>query len=177
MMGMKTLIRDGCKKINCPMKEIPLVEQPEEKLVPAKLEEPKEVVEALEDLILDFPRVIMSNDKLEETTEIIEHHKLKNPVLPQDNLQKAYEKQLFAHLLKTHNYFENYPLVLQCWKVFQNLATTLHEIEHDQEIKMSYLIMVKKRRRKKRWKTLFGITIDRGKSLKLEDEFFSSRGV
>ena len=38
----------------------------------------------------------MSNDKLEETTEIIEHHKLKNPVLPQDNLQKAYEKQLFA---------------------------------------------------------------------------------
>ena len=49
MMGMKTLIRDGCKKINRPMKEIPLFEQPEEKLVPVKLEEPKEVVEALED--------------------------------------------------------------------------------------------------------------------------------
>ena len=67
------------------MKEIPVVEQPEKKLVPAKLEEPKEVVEALEDLILDFPRLIMSNGKLEETTEIIEHHKFKNHVLPQDN--------------------------------------------------------------------------------------------
>ena len=154
------------------MKEIPLVEQPEEKLVPAKLEEPKEVLEALEDLILDFPRVIMSNDKIEETTEIIEHQKFKNPVLPQDNLQNAYEKQLSAHLLKTHNYFENYPLVLQSWKVFQNLATTLHEIKQDQKIRMSYLIMVKKQQRKKGWKALFGITIDRGKSPKLEDEFF-----
>ena len=32
--------------------------------------------------------------------------------------------------------------------------------------------MVKKQRRKKGWKALFGIAIDRGKSLKLEDEFF-----
>ena len=158
------------------MKEIPLVEQPEEKLVPTKLEEPKEVVEPLEDLILDFPRLIMSNDKLEDTTEIIEHRKFKNPILPQDNLQKAYEKQLSAHFLKTHNYFENYPLVLQCWKVFQNLITTLHEIKQDPEIRMSYLIMVKKRRRKKRWKALFGITIDRGTSLKLEDKFFFKSG-
>ena len=159
------------------MKEIPLVEQPEEKLVPAKLEEPKEVVEALENLILDFPRLIMSNDKLEETIEIIEHQKFKNPVLPHDNLLKAYDKQLSAHLLKTHNYFENYLLVLQRWKVFQNLATTLHEIKQDQGIRISYLITVKKQRRKKGWKALFGITIDCGKSLKLEDEFFSSRGV
>ena len=51
-----TLIRGGNKKILHPMKEIPLVEQLEEKLVPAKLEETKEVAEALEDLILDFPR-------------------------------------------------------------------------------------------------------------------------
>ena len=80
-----TLIRDGRKKNLRPMKEIPVVEQLEEKLVPAKLEEPKEVVEALEDLILDFPRLIISNGKLEETTEIIEHHKFKNHVLPQDN--------------------------------------------------------------------------------------------
>ena len=70
-----TLIHNGRKKILRPIKEIPLVEQPEKKLVPAKLEEPKEVVEALEDLILDFPRqnVIISNGKLEEPTQIIEH--------------------------------------------------------------------------------------------------------
>ena len=37
---------------------------------------------------------------------------------------------------------------------------------------MSYLIMVKKRRRKKGWKALFRIAIARGKSLQLEDEFF-----
>ena len=117
------------KKTLCTMKEIPLVKQPEAKLVPAKLEEPKKVVEALEDLMLDFPRLMMSNEKLEETTEIVEHHKFKNFVLPQDNLQKAYEKQLSAHLLKTNNYFENYPLFLQRWKVFQNLATTLLEIK------------------------------------------------
>ena len=47
----------------------------------------------------------MSNDK--ETPKIIvEHKKFKN-VFPQDNVQKAYEKQLSANLLKTHNYFEN----------------------------------------------------------------------
>ena len=78
----------------------------------------------------------------------------------------------FQHVLKTHNYFEKYPLVLQCWKVFQNLAISLHDIKLDQEIMMLYLIMVKKQRRKKGWKTMFGIAIDRGKSLKLEDEFF-----
>ena len=43
--------------------------------------------------------------------------KFKNLILPQDNLQKAYEKQLSANLLKPHNYFENYQLVLQSWKV------------------------------------------------------------
>ena len=76
MMGMKTLIHlhvMGEKEILHPMKEIPIVEQLEEKLVPAKLKEPKEVVEVLEDLILDFSRLIMSNDKLEKTTKIIEH--------------------------------------------------------------------------------------------------------
>ena len=78
MMGMKTLIHlylMGVKKILRPIKEIPLVEQLEEKLVHAKLEEPKEVAEALNDLTLDFRRqnVIMSNDKLEEPTKIIEH--------------------------------------------------------------------------------------------------------
>ena len=44
----------------------------------------------------------MSNNKLEETTKIIvEHQKFKNHVLPQDNLQKAYEKQVSTNLLKT----------------------------------------------------------------------------
>ena len=71
--------------------------------------------------------------------------KFKNLVLPQDNLQKAYEKQLSANLLKPHNYFENYQLVLQRWKVNQNLAIALHEIIQDQERRISYLIMVKKR--------------------------------
>ena len=36
-----TLIHDGRKKFLRPIKEIPLVEQPEEKLVPTKLEESK----------------------------------------------------------------------------------------------------------------------------------------
>ena len=127
MMGMKTLIHDGHKKILRLIKEIPLVEQPKEKLVPAKLEEPKEVAEALEDLTLYFPRqnVIMSNDKLEEPTKIIENHKFKNLVLPQDNLQKAYEKQLSAHLLKTHNYFENYPLHFTTLESFSKFGNYL----------------------------------------------------
>ena len=42
---------------------------------------------------------------------------------------------------------------------------------------MSYLIMIKKRRRKKGWKALFGIANDHGKSLKLEDEFFPNQEV
>ena len=36
--------------------------------------------------------------------------------------------------------------------------------------------MGKRRRRKKRWKALLEISIDRGKSLKLKVEFFSSQG-
>ena len=39
MIGMKTLIRDGHKKILRPMKEIPPLKQPKEKLVPSNLEE------------------------------------------------------------------------------------------------------------------------------------------
>ena len=52
----------------------------------------------------------------------------------------------------------------------------MHEIEKVQEILRSCLTMGKRRRRKKGWKALLGISIDRGKSLKLEVEFFSSQG-
>ena len=73
-----------------------------------------------------------------------------------------------------HNYFENYRLVLQSWKVFQSLVIVLHEIEQVQEILMPCITMIKGKRRNKGWKVLFGISIDRGKSLKLEVEFFSN---
>ena len=41
---------------------------------------------------------------------------------------------------------------------------------------MSYLIVVKSRQRKKKWKALLGISIDSGESLKLKNEFFPSWG-
>ncbi|KAJ9704890.1 hypothetical protein PVL29_003102 [Vitis rotundifolia] len=39
-----TLVRNGCKKILCPMKKIPPHKQPEEKLAPFKLEEPSNIL-------------------------------------------------------------------------------------------------------------------------------------
>ena len=52
----------------------------------------------------------------------------------------------------------------------------MHEIEKVQEILRSCLTMGKRLRRKKGWKALLGISIDRGKSLKLKVKFFSSQG-
>ena len=40
-------------------------------------------------------------------------------------------------LLITQNYFENYQLVLQHWKVFRSLVLVLHEIKQVHEI-LSY---------------------------------------
>ena len=69
----------------------------------------------------DFPRpnIIMSGGKHEKPAEIyFEYREFKNLILPQNNLQKECGKQLFTSLLKTHNYFENYQLVVQHQKVF-----------------------------------------------------------
>ena len=96
------------------------------------IEELKEVVEASKESMLDFPRpsIIMSGGKHEESIEIyFEHREFKNLVLLQDSLQEEYGKQLSTSLLKTHNYFENYQLVLQHQKVFRSLVFVLHEIE------------------------------------------------
>ena len=95
-------------------------------------EELKELVEALEESILDFPRpnIIMSGGKHEESAEIsFEYREFKNLILPQNNLQEKCGKQLSTSLLKTHNYFENYQLVVQHQKVFRSPVFVLHEIE------------------------------------------------
>ena len=119
----------------------------------------------------------MSGGKHEESAEIsFKHREFKNFILLQDSLQEEYGKQLSTSLLKTRNYFENYQLVLQHRKVFRSLVFVLHEIEQVQEILRSRLSTVKRRRRKKGWKALLGISIDRGKSLKLEVEYFSKLG-
>ena len=119
------------------------------------VEELKELVEASEESILDFPRpsIIMSGGKHEESTKIsFEHREFKNLIFLQNSLQEEYEKQLSTSLLKTHNYLENYQLVVQHQKNFQSLVFILHEIEQVQEILRSYLTMGKRRRRKKGWK-------------------------
>ena len=72
----------------------------------------------------------------------------------------------------TRNYFKNYQLILQHEKVFQSLVFVLYEIEQIQEILRFSLIMVNSQQRNKGWKALVGISIDCGKSLKLEVEFF-----
>ena len=143
------------------------------------IEELKEVEEVSEQSMFDFPRpnIIVSGGKHEESAEIsFEYREFKNLILPQNNLQEECGKQLSTSLLKTHNYFENYQLVVQHQKVFRSPVFVLHEIEQVQEILRSCLTMGKRRRRKKGWKALLGISIDRGKSLKLEVEFFSSQG-
>ena len=143
------------------------------------VEELKEVVEASKKSMLDFPRqnIIMSGGKHEGSVEIsFEHREFKNLILLQDNLQEEYGKQLSTSLLKTYNYFKNYQLVLQHQKVFRSLVFVLHEIEQVQEILRSCLSTVKRQQRKKWWKALFGISIDRGKSLKLKVEFFFKSG-
>ncbi|KAJ9672788.1 hypothetical protein PVL29_026138 [Vitis rotundifolia] len=139
MKNTYTIVCNGCKKILHPMKEIPPLNQPKKKLAPLKLEEPsntsikklkargqpveelKEVVEASEEPMLDFPRqnIIMSGGKREESTEIsFEYREFKNFILLQDNLQEECWKQLSTSLLMTYIYFENYQLILQHWKVF-----------------------------------------------------------
>ena len=57
-------------------------------------EELKELVEALEESILDFPRpnIIMSGGKHEGSLEIsFEYREFKNLILPQNNLQEEWE--------------------------------------------------------------------------------------
>ena len=81
------------------------------------IEELKEVVQVSKESMLDFPRpdIIMSGSKHEEYVEISFEYRIlkKNLTLLQDSLQEEYEKQLSTSLLKTHNYFGNYQLVLQ----------------------------------------------------------------
>ena len=129
--------------------------------------------------MFDFPRpnIIMSGGKHEESAKIsFECREFKNLILPQNNLQEKCGKQLSTSLLKTHNYFKNYQLVVQHQKVFRIPVFVLHEIEQVQEILRSCLTMGKRWQRKKGWKASFGISIDRGKSLKLKVEFFQVRG-
>ena len=76
----------------------------------------KEVVKTLEESVLEFPRqnIIMVRGKSEEFSKIsLECWEFKNLIPLQDNLQKKCGKQLCPSLLMTHNYFENYQLVLQ----------------------------------------------------------------
>ena len=137
----------------------------------------EELKEVEEESMFDFPRpnIIMSGG--EESAEIsFEYREFKNLILPQNNLQEECGKQLSTSLLKTYNYFKNYQFVVQHQKVFRSPVFVLHEIEQVQEILRSCLTMGKRRRRKKWWKALLGISIDREKSLKLEVEFFSSQG-
>ncbi|KAJ9705648.1 hypothetical protein PVL29_003626 [Vitis rotundifolia] len=112
------------------------------------IEELKEVVQVSEESMFVFPRpnIIMSGSKHEESVGIsFEFREFKNLTLLQDNLQEEYEKQLSTSLLKTHNYFENYQLVLQHRKVFRSVVFVLHEIEQVEEIVRSCLSMVKRR--------------------------------
>ena len=148
------------------------------------IEELKEVVQVSKESMLDFPRpdIIMSGSKHEEYVEISFEYRIlkKNLTLLQDSLQEEYEKQLSTSLLKTHNYFGNYQLVLQHRNFFRSLVFVLHEIEQVQDILRSCLSTVKRQRRKKGWKALLRISIDYGKSLKLKVKFFcffKSRGI
>ena len=80
------------------------------------LRELKEVVKTLEESVLEFPRqnIIMVRGKSEEFSKIsLECWEFKNLIPLQDNLQKKCGKQLCPSLLMTHNYFQNYQLVLQ----------------------------------------------------------------
>ena len=95
------------------------------------IEELKEVEEVSEESMFDFPRpnIIMSGGKHEESAEIsFEYGEFKNLILPQNNLQEECRKQLSTSLLKTHNYFENYQLVVQHQKVFRSPVFVSHEI-------------------------------------------------
>ena len=130
------------------------------------IEELKEVEEVEEESMFDFPmpNIIMSGGKHEQSTEIsFEYREFKNLILPQNNSQEKCRKQLSTSLLKTHNYFENYQLVVQHQKVFRRPVFVLHEIEQVQEILRSCLNIGKRRRRKKGWMALLGISIHRGK--------------
>ena len=118
-----------------------------ERILNQPVEELKEVVEASEKSMLDFPRpnIIMSSGKHEESAEIsFEYREFKNLILPQNNLQEECGKQLPTSLLKTHNYFENYQLVVQHQKVFRSPVFVLHEIEQVQEILRSCLSTIKR---------------------------------
>ena len=81
----------------------------------------EELKEVEEESMIDFPRpnIIMSGGKHEESVEIsFEYREFKNLILQQNNLQEECGKQLSTSLLKTHNYFKNYQLVVQHQKVF-----------------------------------------------------------
>ena len=76
MMGMKTYMI-GIRKILPPMKEIPLVEQLEEKLVPAKLEEPsnthieKQVIVIKKEIVNDEFRIQVIEPNLDQLEKIL----------------------------------------------------------------------------------------------------------
>ena len=94
------------------------------------IEELKEVEEVSEVSMFDFPNIIMSGGKHEESAEIsFEYREFNNLILPKNDLQEKCGKQFSTSLLKTHNYFENYQLVVQHQKVFRSPVFVLHEIE------------------------------------------------
>ena len=83
------------------------------------IEELKEVEEVSKESMFDFPNIIMSGGKHEESVEIsFEYREFKNLILPKDNLQEESGRQLSTSLLMRYNYFKNYQIVLQHWKVF-----------------------------------------------------------
>ena len=86
-----------------------------------QIEELKEVEEVSKVSMFDFPNIIMSGGKHEESAEIsFEYREFKNLILPQNNLQEECGKQLSTSLLKTHNYFKNYQLIVQHNKFFES---------------------------------------------------------
>ena len=84
----------------------------------------KKVVKALKKTMFDFSRqnIIMIGGKHEESYDDIiriaeisfEYREFKKLVL----LQEEFRKQFATNLLMTYNYFENYQLVSQYWKIF-----------------------------------------------------------
>ena len=78
------------------------------------VEELKELVEALEESILNFPRpnIIMSGQHEESAKISFKHREFKNLILLQNSLQEEYEKQLSTSLLKTQLFRELSQLVI-----------------------------------------------------------------
>ena len=81
----------------------------------------EELKEVEEESMFDFPNIIMSGGKHEESAEIsFEYREFKNLILPKNDLQEKCGKQLSTSLLKTHNYFKNYQLIVQHNKFFES---------------------------------------------------------